>query len=110
MTSLSLIATSSSTQFYSIQVIIGDTFSNVLIDWVECTIVYFIPAIQIQNRYQMNSGVVTLQSYGGTVQPVTTSVNFQPLELNPKFDNLNFFYGISTIACKDGASIALLGV
>ncbi len=50
----------------------------------------------------MNSGMVTLKAYGGTVIPVSQSIDLLPLEVNNKFENLKFFYGISKIECKDG--------
>jgi hypothetical protein len=81
-----------------------------LIDWVQCTVVYFIPQVLANNRYQINSGVVTLKAFGGTVKPVSQSVDFLPLALNNKFENLKFFFGVSRIECKDGQSITLLGV
>lgn len=58
----------------------------------------------------MNSGVVSLKAYGGTVMPVSQSVDLLPLALNNRFENLKFFFGISRIECKDGASVTLLGV
>ncbi len=50
-----------------------------LIDWVQCTVVYFIPNILKDNTYQINSGAVTLKAYGGTVMPISQSVDFLPL-------------------------------
>ena len=84
-TSVSLKATHSSTRFYSIEVMIGEDFQFILLDWVECTVVYFIPDVLSNNRYQVNSGSVTLKGYGGTVQPVSQSVDLLPLQANNKF-------------------------
>jgi hypothetical protein len=109
-TSISLRADHSSTKFYTLEVRIGEDFPYVLVDWIQCTVVYFIPEILSQSRYQMNSGVVSLKAYGGTVMPVSQSVDLLPLALNNRFENLKFFFGISRIECKDGASVTLLGV
>ena len=81
-----------------------------MIDWVQCTVVYFIPQVLSNNRYQMNSGAVSLKAYGGTVKPVSQSIDFLPLTINNRFENLKFFFGISRIESKDGQSITLLGV
>lgn len=109
-TSVSLREYHTSTKFYTIEVSIGEDYPYVLIDWVQCTVVYFIPDVLSNNRYQMNSGMVTLKAYGGTVMPVSQSIDFLPLTASNKFENLKFFFGINRIECKDGQSITLLGV
>ena len=64
-TSFELQATSSSTRFYTLSVIIGKAYPYVLVDWVECTVLYFIPSVLQKNRYHSNSGSVTLKGFGG---------------------------------------------
>lgn len=81
-----------------------------LIDWVMCTVVYFIPKVMINNRYQMNGGVATLMAFGGTLSTSTQSYDLLPLPQDNRFASLNFFFGISSVDCRDGESIALLGV
>lgn len=81
-----------------------------LIDWVMCTVVYFIPRVMINNRYQMNGGVATLVAFGGTVSTAMQSIDLFALTQDDRFANLNFFFGISAVDCRDGESIALLGV
>lgn len=67
-----------------------------------CTVVYFIPNVMINNRYQMNSAIATLRGYGGTLTAVTQSIDLVPFVPNEKFEDLKFFFGISNIDCKDG--------
>jgi len=109
-TSVNLRIILSSINFYSIEVSINSDYTEVLIDWVMCTVVYFIPSVMINNNYQMNSGVATSRAYGGTLAAVSQSIDLLPLAPNDKFENLKFFFGISNIDCKDGENIALLGV
>lgn len=109
-TSVNLRIVASSAKFYNIEVSINQDYTDVLIDWVMCTVVYFIPSVMIDNKYQMNSGIATLRAYGGTLAAVTQSIDLIPFTPVDKFENLKFFYGISNIDCKDGENIALLGV
>jgi len=64
---------------------IGEDFPFILLDWIEFTVVYFIPQILLNNRYQINSGAVTLRAFGGTIEPVTRSVDLMPLTVDNKF-------------------------
>ncbi len=109
-TSVNLRIRHSSTKFYTIEVSIGTDYKYVSIDWVQCTVIYFIPDVLIKNQYQMNSGEVTLKGYGGTVNAASQSIDLLPLQQHDKFENLKFFYGINRIECKDGLNMALLGV
>jgi len=58
----------------------------------------------------MESNTATLQNYGGQIQPTTVTIDLIPLANDNKFENLQFFFGISLIDCKGGPSITLLGV
>lgn len=84
-TSVSLREFHSSTKFYTLEVSISEDYQFVLIDWVECTVVYFIPEVLANNRYQMNSGVASLRAYGGTANPVSQSIDLLPLPVNNRF-------------------------
>ena len=109
-TSVNLRIITSSTKFYTIEISINKDYTDVLIDWVMCTVVYFIPNVMVENRYQINSAIATLRAYGGTLTAVTQSIDLLPLVSNEKFEDLKFFFGISNIDCKDGENIAILGV
>lgn len=77
-TSVNLRIVASSAKFYNIEVSINQDYTDVLIDWVMCTVVYFIPNVMIDNKYQMNSGIATLRAYGGTLAAVTQSIDLIP--------------------------------
>lgn len=45
----------------------------------------------------MDSGVVSLENYGGKIDASSKTITLNPLAPNSSFSNLKIFYGISAL-------------
>lgn len=95
---------------YQIDVSVKSLYGDITISQVEYTIIYFDVGLMLGARYQMDSGMVALQNYGGTTEASQKSITLTPLPYNADYDNQMLFYGISGLECKQGNSIALSAV
>ncbi len=71
-----------STKFYELIVSVTSKFGDVLIEQIECTLVYFDINDIIKYRYQMNSNKASLLNFGGKLEAEKKSVDLTPLLFN----------------------------
>ena len=103
-------ATTLSTSQYRITVGVESQFGDITITQVEYTIIYFDTSIMKQFRYNMDRGIAELTGFGGTADTSSKSITLNPVTPDSNFDNLQIFYGISKVNCKQGQSIVLSAV
>ena len=99
-----------STSEYRISVSVQSDFGDITITQVEYTIIYFDVSIMKQFRYNMDRGLAELTSFGGTADTSSKSITLEPVPPDSDFDNLDIFYGISAVECRQGQSITLSAV
>jgi hypothetical protein len=106
-TYFSIAGTVLSSSKYQIDVAVKSQFGDVTISQVEYTIVYFDATVMINYRYQMDSGVVSLQNFGGTTDASSKSISINPLSPNANFSSLKGFYGVAVLDCRQGTNIVI---
>ena len=87
-------------------------FGDIAIAQVEYTIIYF----EIQSiasdannftNYLMDSGVTLFSQFGGTSTPTSQSNTLPLLPNNSSYQGITIFYGISSLDCSKGGSVAI---
>lgn len=61
----------------------------------------------IYTKYLMDAGSIEFTQFGGTSTPITQSISLNMLPVNPNYQSNTIFYGLSSLDCSKGGSIAI---